>query len=160
MEKKDIPVIDAREKGKNNKDQLLIIFILQLAIYRLFILCLFVFFPSGPGSGRYSLPTCVGHRGHDPTKKCMPQYSFGKRLANPSEFQISSLISALANHMHVVHNRHNCVFFRAVFRKDCSPGPGYHIDSATTRFGTDGTPSYSILGRQRDQSESCSHPTS
>ena len=38
MEKKDIPVIDAREKGKNNKDQLLIIFILQLAIYRLLTL--------------------------------------------------------------------------------------------------------------------------
>ncbi|CAI8027666.1 Outer dense fiber protein 3 [Geodia barretti] len=74
----------------------------------------------GPGSGRYSLPTCVGHRGHDPTKKCMPHYSFGKRLENP------------------------------MFRKDCSPGPGYYIDSATTRFGTGGTPSYSILGRQMD----------
>ena len=41
----------------------------------------------------------------------------------------------------------------AVFRKDASPGPGYFVDPAISRFGRDGTPSYSILGRQKDPSE-------
>ena len=40
---------------------------------------------AGPGPGRYRLPACVGHSGHDPTKKTMPAYSFGKRLENSSE---------------------------------------------------------------------------
>jgi len=48
---------------------------------------------------------------------------------------------------------HMCDLHTAVFRKDCSPGPGYFVDSTTTRFGTDGTPSYSILGRAKDPSE-------
>ena len=39
-----------------------------------------------------------------------------------------------------------------MFRKDCSPGPVYFIDPALSRFGRDGTPSYSILGRQNDPS--------
>lgn len=39
----------------------------------------------------------------------------------------------------------------SVFKKDCSPGPGYQVDPRITRKGHDGTPNYSILGRQRDQ---------
>ena len=39
----------------------------------------------------------------------------------------------------------------SVFSSDCSPGPGYKIDPRITRAGVDGTPSYSMLGRQRDQ---------
>ena len=37
-----------------------------------------------------------------------------------------------------------------MFKKDCSPGPGYFIDPRINRTGRDGTPSYSILGRQKD----------
>ena len=45
------------------------------------IVIAYIFFSSlGPGPGRYLLPTGVGHRGPDPTKKLMPAYSFGKRL--------------------------------------------------------------------------------
>lgn len=43
--------------------------------------------------------------------------------------------------------------FLTVFRKDCSPGPGYFIEASVTRNGKDGTPIYSILGRQKDPSE-------
>lgn len=32
---------------------------------------------------------------------------------------------------------------------DSSPGPQYHIDAKMTRFGRDGTPSYSMLGRKK-----------
>ena len=39
-----------------------------------------------------------------------------------------------------------------MFRKDSSPGPVYFIDPMLSRRGRDGTPSYSILGRQRDPS--------
>lgn len=46
--------------------------------------------------------------------------------------------------------------FCAVFWKDCSPGPGYYVKSSITRFGTDGTPMYSILGRAKDPSKSIS----
>ena len=42
--------------------------------------------------------------------------------------------------------------FCLVFRKDSSPGPVYFIDPMLSRRGRDGTPSYSILGRQRDPS--------
>ena len=45
-----------------------------------------------------------------------------------------------------------CCFF-PVFRKDCSPGPGYFIEASITRAGKDGTPVYSILGRQKDPSK-------
>ena len=41
-----------------------------------------------------------------------------------------------------------------MFKKDCSPGPGYFIDASIIRTGRDGTPSYSILGRQKDPSKS------
>ena len=40
---------------------------------------------TGPGPGRYKLPACVGHSGHDPTRKTMPAFSFGKRLEDSSE---------------------------------------------------------------------------
>ena len=40
-----------------------------------------------------------------------------------------------------------------MFKKDCSPGPGYFIEPQITKVGKDGTPSYSILGRQKDQSK-------
>jgi hypothetical protein len=75
---------------------------------------------AGPGPGRYRLPPCCGFRLHDPTKLTKPAYSFGKRLEN------------------------------SMFGKDISPGPVYFIDSRLSRHGKDGTPSYSILGRQRD----------
>lgn len=74
----------------------------------------------GPGPGRYGLPATVGYSTHDPTKKKAPAYSFGARLEN------------------------------TMFKKDCSPGPGYFIDPRINRTGRDGTPSYSILGRQKD----------
>ena len=40
-----------------------------------------------------------------------------------------------------------------MFKKDCSPGPGYFIDATISRTGRDGTPMYSILGRQKDPSK-------
>lgn len=46
-----------------------------------------------------------------------------------------------------------------MFSSDCSPGPGYKIDPRITRAGVDGTPSYSMLGRQRDQRKYIYHRT-
>ena len=40
---------------------------------------------TGPGPGRYRLPAGVGYQGHDPTRRIMPAFSFGKRLDNSSE---------------------------------------------------------------------------
>lgn len=40
-----------------------------------------------------------------------------------------------------------------MFKKDCSPGPGYFIEPTVTKVGKDGTPIYSILGRQKDPSK-------
>jgi hypothetical protein len=37
-----------------------------------------------------------------------------------------------------------------MFGKDISPGPAHFINPAITRAGKDGTPAYSILGRQKD----------
>lgn len=37
-----------------------------------------------------------------------------------------------------------------VFKKDCSPGPGYFISPKISKHGTDGTPAYSIQGRLKD----------
>ena len=45
----------------------------------------YIYPPIGPGPGRYKLPHCCGHQMHDPTKKTMPAYSFGKRLENLSK---------------------------------------------------------------------------
>ena len=56
---------------------------------RFFSACYEYSFPlmiAGPGPGRYRLPACVGHSGHDPTRKTMPAFSFGKRLENSSKF--------------------------------------------------------------------------
>lgn len=36
---------------------------------------------------------------------------------------------------------------------DSSPGPKYHIDAKITRFGRDGTPAYSMLGRMKAESK-------
>ena len=52
----------------------------------IFTVLLCAYIPTlGPGPGRYKLPACVGHSGHDPTRKTMPAFSFGKRLENSSE---------------------------------------------------------------------------
>lgn len=44
--------------------------------------------------------------------------------------------------------------FPAVYCVDSSPGPKYHIDAKVTRFGRDGTPAYSMLGRMKAESKS------
>lgn len=74
----------------------------------------------GPGPGRYGLPSTCGAEKHDFTKHMKPAYSFGKRLEN------------------------------SMFGKDISPGPAHFINPYITRSGKDGTPAYSILGRQKD----------
>ena len=38
---------------------------------------------SGPGPGRYSLPSTVGYIDHDISKHKKPAYMFGKRLLDP-----------------------------------------------------------------------------
>lgn len=75
---------------------------------------------TGPGPGRYKLPSTCGFQMHDFTKRMNPSYSFGQRLEN------------------------------SMFKKDNSPGPGYLVPDKITNNGKDGTPQYSILGRQRD----------
>ncbi|XP_037830088.1 outer dense fiber protein 3-like protein 2b isoform X2 [Kryptolebias marmoratus] len=42
-----------------------------------------------------------------------------------------------------------CFPLIAVYSVDSSPGPRYHVDPKITRFGKDGTPAYSILGRMK-----------
>ncbi|KAM6963253.1 outer dense fiber protein 3-like protein 2b [Aplochiton taeniatus] len=71
----------------------------------------------GPGPGRYALPPTIGFIGHDFTKPTSPAYSFHGRMTN---------------NMYCV---------------DSSPGPQYYIDPKITRFGRDGNPAYSMLGR-------------
>ncbi|XP_046903334.1 outer dense fiber protein 3-like protein 2a isoform X2 [Hypomesus transpacificus] len=73
----------------------------------------------GPGPGRYALPPTVGYINHDLTKPSSPAYSFHSRMS-------STMVSV-----------------------DSSPGPRYHVDSKMTRFGRVGTPSYSMLGRNK-----------
>ena len=41
----------------------------------------------------------------------------------------------------------------AVYSIDSSPGPQYFVDAKITRFGRDGTPAYSMLGRMRKTGE-------
>ncbi|XP_010884684.1 outer dense fiber protein 3-like protein 2a [Esox lucius] len=77
----------------------------------------------GPGPGRYALPPTVGYINHDFTKPSSPAYSFHSRLS-------SRMVSV-----------------------DSSPGPRYHVDAKMTRFGRDGTPSFSMLGRARHIAE-------
>ena len=76
---------------------------------------------TGPGPGRYLLPSTFGYVGHDFTKLKQPAYSFGKRLVN--SYWCSSKFS---------------------------PGPIYFVDSQFTRHGKDGTPHYSMLARPHD----------
>eukprot|EP00064_Thunnus_orientalis_P010549 superscaffoldBa00001441_g10575 len=78
---------------------------------------------SGPGPGRYALPSTVGYINHDFTKPSSPAYTFHSRMS-------SAMVSV-----------------------DSSPGPRYHIDAKVTRFGRIDTPSYSILGRGRRTGE-------
>ncbi|XP_063075803.1 outer dense fiber protein 3-like protein 2a [Engraulis encrasicolus] len=77
----------------------------------------------GPGPGRYALPPTIGHIGHDYTKPCSPAYSFHSRMS-------STMVSV-----------------------DSSPGPQYHIGAKMTRHGRDGTPSFSMLGRNKKSGE-------
>nr|AAH92779.1 Zgc:110183 [Danio rerio]AAI64831.1 Zgc:110183 protein [Danio rerio] len=73
----------------------------------------------GPGPGRYALPPTIGYINHDYTKPSSPAYSFHSRMS-------SNMVSV-----------------------DSSPGPRYRVDAKMTRFGRDGTPSYSMLGRRK-----------
>ncbi|KAJ3598897.1 hypothetical protein NHX12_032860 [Muraenolepis orangiensis] len=75
----------------------------------------------GPGPGRYSLPSTIGFIGHDFTKPTSPACSFHGRMSN---------------NMYCV---------------DSSPGPQYYVDAQITRFGRDGNPAYSMLGRVKAQ---------
>ncbi|XP_029284708.1 outer dense fiber protein 3-like protein 2b isoform X2 [Cottoperca gobio] len=77
----------------------------------------------GPGPGRYGLPPTIGFMGHDFTKPTSAAYSFHGRMSD------------------------------TMYCVDSSPGPQYHIDAKITRFGRDGTPAYSMLGRVRAQNE-------
>lgn len=76
---------------------------------------------TGPGPGRYMLPTTFGFKNHDFTRYMAPAYSFGDKLV--STFWKSTRIS---------------------------PGPIYFVDPRFTRFGKDGTPHYSMLARPHD----------
>ncbi|XP_066536444.1 outer dense fiber protein 3-like protein 2a [Hoplias malabaricus] len=73
----------------------------------------------GPGPGRYALPPTIGYVNHDYTKPSSPAFSFHSRMS-------SNMVSV-----------------------DSSPGPLYRVDGKITRFGRDGTPSYSMLGRKK-----------
>ncbi|XP_039620546.1 outer dense fiber protein 3-like protein 2b [Polypterus senegalus] len=76
----------------------------------------------GPGPGRYSLPPTIGIVGHDLTKIAGPAYTFHGHASNSMYFV------------------------------DSSPGPQYYIDAKMTRFGRDGTPAFTMLGRRKDSS--------
>lgn len=107
----------------------------------------YIYPPIGPGPGRYQLPPCCGRSNHDPSKKSMPAYSFGKRLENSSKsWSATPAIIRLKLKLYCM------VLFLLVFAKDCSPGPIYYINPVLSRFGHDGTPSYSLLGRPRNLS--------
>lgn len=78
---------------------------------------------TGPGPGRYALPSTCGADKHDVTRRMAPNHSFGIKSTN------------------------------AMFKKDNSPGPKYRIDPAMTRTGKNGEPHYSMLARPRDQNQ-------
>ncbi|KAM3875630.1 outer dense fiber protein 3-like protein 2b isoform 2-T2 [Diretmus argenteus] len=77
----------------------------------------------GPGPGRYALPPTIGFIGHDFTKPTSPAYSFHGRMS------------------------------KNMYCVDSSPGPRYYVDAKITRFGRDGTPAYSMLGRMKEAKE-------
>ncbi|XP_062848898.1 outer dense fiber protein 3-like protein 2a [Trichomycterus rosablanca] len=82
----------------------------------------------GPGPGHYALPPTVGYINHDYTKLSSPAFSFHRRMS-------SKMVS-----------------------EDSSPGPRYHVDGKITRFGRDGTPSYSMLGRKKPGAQTFQTP--
>ncbi len=45
---------------------------------------------TGPGPGRYGLPSSVGYVDHDFTKHMKPSYSLGARLENSSKYYFIS----------------------------------------------------------------------
>lgn len=51
------------------------------------------------------------------------------------------------------HVNKNLFTLPAVYGVDSSPGPKYHIDAKISRFGKDGTPAYSMLGRMKAESK-------
>ena len=75
----------------------------------------------GPGPAKYTLPGTCGLMNHDPTKHSNPAFSFGIRHKH------SSTVSPTKN----------------------SPGPIYFVPPRITKHGTDGTPSFSMLGRPK-----------
>jgi len=74
----------------------------------------------GPGPGRYALPSTLGSKTHDFTKKTEPAFSFGQKLPN------------------------------SIFKKTDSPGPGYFVNAKMSRHGADGTPAFSMSARTKD----------
>lgn len=74
----------------------------------------------GPGPGRYALPSTLGSKFHDTTKRTEPAFSFGQKLPN------------------------------SIFKKTDSPGPGYYVNPKMSRYGSDGTPSFSMSSRSKD----------
>ncbi|KAL2090293.1 hypothetical protein ACEWY4_014981 [Coilia grayii] len=74
---------------------------------------------SGPGPARYALPPTIGFLRHDFTKPASPAFTFHGRMSDN------------------------------LYSIDSSPGPQYFVDAKITRFGRDGTPAYSMLGRMR-----------
>lgn len=50
----------------------------------------------------------------------------------------------------LILNLNKCLH-STVYCVDSSPGPQYHVDAKFTRFGKDGTPAYSMLGRMKAQ---------
>lgn len=49
-------------------------------------------------------------------------------------------------------------FALTVYGIDSSPGPQYFVDAKVTRFGRDGTPAYSMLGRMRKTGDQVDRP--
>ena len=83
--------------------------------------------PRGPIAAMYSspgpcygLPTLVGQNKHDPRS------------------------------VHTKYPSYSFGVHHGKFRDDCSPGPCYYPDSKVYRDGKDGTPIYSLYGRQKD----------
>ena len=77
---------------------------------------------SGPGSARYGLPGLVGYSEHDPRS------------------------------VHYKYPAYSFGIKHGKFRDDCSPGPAHLPTSKIYKDGKDGTPHYSLYGRQRDLS--------
>ena len=76
------------------------------------IICEVVFATAGPGPGRYKLPACVGHSGHDPTRKTMPAFSFGKRLEDSSKLMHATMIiSVQSRHFKYKHHYYTITVF-------------------------------------------------